>query len=398
MHSTNLGYINYSTRLANKFLGFSCVLIFTITAFTTYAKDKLSPRFTAVTLDSQLKINFESVNEMLNANVFDMGPSRRVNAKRPKGSMGTKLKRSISASTHDEGNRFTYELIQKNNHEAKIVEIKRYLESIPTKTPLNLYNREEQLAYWLNLYNVTLINEIVKRYPTVRLEKILTGSDSLLDENLINIDGIKLSLNDIHHNILYKNYGKDPLVIYGLYQGHIGGPNINKKAYTGKNVYALLKKNAAEFINSNRGTNTDIFSDLEVSSYYARNSDYFPDFEHDLRSHLLQFADEKTSEKIYQSGGLTANISNWKVTDLYGSDRAFGGATAPGAAGLLGSGTDPSLTQKVMEDANTAKGVSLTQNQLSRLRQLMKVRAKNIGGTSVTVNDLEDSEIKSNND
>ncbi|KGJ96199.1 DUF547 domain-containing protein [Colwellia psychrerythraea] len=380
------------TNSAFKKLGFSCAFTFAIIASNTLAEDKLPTQFTDVTLDSKLKIDFEPVNDMLDANVFNMGPSRRVNAKRPRASMGTKLKRAISASTHNEANRFTYELIQKNNHEDKVTAIKLYLESIPAKTSLKQYNRAEQLAYWLNLYNITVINEIVKRYPRIRLKKLLTGSNSLLDEKLINIDGIELSLNDIHHDILYKNYYKNPLIIYGLYQGNIGGPNINKKAYTGKNVYRLLKANATEFINSNRGTNTDMFSELEVSSYYARNADYFPDFEHDLRSHLLQFADEKTSKKIDLADELTANINNWKVTDLYGSDRVFGGGTAPGAAGMLGSGADPSLTQKVMEDANMGKGVNLTDTQISRLRQLMKVRAKNIGNTSVTVNDLDDSE------
>jgi len=398
MNLYNLTILHAKGVFFEKLVALVCTILLGSIAASAFAEETLPHQFTGVALDSKLKMDFGPVNNMLDANVFDMGPSRRVNAKRPKGSMGTNLKRSISASTQDEGNRFTYELIQKNNHEDKVTEIKRYLEAIPSKEPLNLYNRKEQLAYWLNLYNITLINEIVKRYPTVRLEKILTGSDSLLDAKLININGIELSLNDIHHKILYKNYHKDPLVIYGLYQGHIGGPNINKKAYTGKNVYTLLKKNAAEFINSNRGTNTDIFNNLEVSSYYARNTDYFPDFEHDLRSHLLRFADGKTSEKIYPADELIANINNWKVTDLYGSDRTFGGGTAPGAGGLLDSGVDPSLTQKAMEDANTGKAANLTQGQLSRLRQLMKVRAKNIGGTSVTVKDLEDSEVKIDNE
>lgn len=394
MNSSNLSYINNTANMAVKLLGLSCALIFTITTYKTVAEDKLPTQFTATTLDSKLRINFEPVNEMLDANVFYMGPSRRVRAKRPSAPIGTKLKRTISAATHDESNRFTYELIKSNRHEGKIAAVKKYLEALPSKTPLSSYNRDEQLAYWLNLYNVTMINEIVKRYPTIRLEELLTGPDSLLDEKIITVNSTKLSLNDIHHTILYHNYYKNPLVIYGLYQGNIGGPNINKKAFSGSNVYSLLKKNATEFINSNRGTDTDIFSDLEVSSYYARNSDYFPDFEHDLKSHLLKFSDEKTTKKIQQADEITASIDNWKVTDLYGSDRKFGGGTAPGAAGLLDSGADPSLTQKVMEDENIGKDVKLSGAQLTRLRQLMKVRARNIGNTSVTVEDLEDSEVR----
>ena len=70
----------------------------------------------------------------------------------------------------------------------------------------------------------------------------MTGTDSVLNKKLISINNVKLSLNDIQHDILDKNYDKDPLIIYGLYQGNIGSPNINKKAYSGQNVYNLLKK------------------------------------------------------------------------------------------------------------------------------------------------------------
>jgi hypothetical protein len=35
-----------------------------------------------------------------------------------------------------------------------------------------------------------------------------------------------MSLDDIQFTILRQNYDNDPLIIYGLYQGNIGGPNI----------------------------------------------------------------------------------------------------------------------------------------------------------------------------
>lgn len=345
----------------------SCLLLLLSTSPLILAEDTQYPQFMDDTPDSKLRINFEPVNLLLDANVLNMGPSRRVSAKRPKPPIGTKLRPHIAVATLNEGNRFTYELIRDNKHEDKVSAIKRYLESLPTQTPLHFYTKQEQLAYWLNLYNVTLINEIVKRYPRVRLEKLLTGTDSLMNQKLINIGGIELSLNNIQYDILYKKYNKEPLIIYGLYQGIIGSPGIINKAYTGVNVYKLLKDNAIEFINSNRGTR--IWNDtLEVSSYYARNADYFADFENDFKSHLLQYADKVTREIINQSSNIEANINNWKIADLFGSDRVFGGGVAS--------------TEKPKD------------RQIYRLSQLMKVRAKNFGTTSVTVTDLESKEEK----
>jgi len=360
------------------------LLLCLFTSTLTLAEDKQYPQFMEDTPNSKLKIDFEPVNLMLDANVLNMGPSRRTSAKRAELALGTKLRHHVAVATHNEGNRFTYELIIGNKHQDKVSEIKRYLESLPSQTPLHLYTKQEQLAYWLNLYNVTLINEIVKRYPWAKLEKLLLGTDSLMNQKLININGIELSLNDIQYNVLYKKYNKEPLIIYGLHQGHIGSPNINKKAYTGTNVYKLLKNNAIEFINSNRGTNTKNDT-LEVSSYYSRNADYFPDFENDLRSHLLQFADKETREKINQSNTIESSINNWKIADLYGSDRVFGGGVAINSAAV----TDFSFSDKAMENNNSGGKFKLTPSQSDRLRQLMKVRAKNFGSTSVTLTDIE---------
>ncbi|MBB1455430.1 DUF547 domain-containing protein, partial [Pseudoalteromonas sp. SG43-5] len=338
---------------------------------------------------SKLTINFEPVNILLESNVLDMGPSRRINAKLDKPPIGTRLRNVFPSATHNESNRFTYELIKSPKQKSLVNDVKKYLESLPEKNNLNLYSKQEQLAYWLNLYNITLINEIVKRYPIVSLEKILTGPDSLLDKKLVNIGSLQLSLSDIQYGILDKNYSKEPLIIYGLYQGYIGSPNINKKAFSGKNVYKLLKNNATDFVNSNRGTKIDSLNSLEVSSYYARNADYFPNFSNDLKLHLLQFADKTTQEIINKSDKIEPIINNWAIADLFGSKRVFGGGMSTNSAASIGMSRNYALTDKVTKDANTGGKFRLSAREITRLKELMRVRAKNYGETSVTITDLE---------
>lgn len=344
----------------------NCVLLFIALTLTqqTFATSHDFPQFMGETPNSKLRINFDPVNILLDANVLNMGPSQRHRAKIPvagSGKSATRIRPNVSITTYNEGNRFSYELIKRDHNESKVNSIKKYLESIPTKTSLHLYNKQEQLAYWLNIYNVTLINEIVKRYPLVK--RFMNGNDSFMDEKIIKIDGTELSLNDIQHVVLTEKYHNDPLIIYGLHQGYIGGPNINKKAFTGDNVYELLKSNATDFINSNRGT--QIQSDvLEVSSYYSQNANYFPDFDNDLRNHLLQFADQATIEIISQTETIEPIISNWHIADLYGSIRGETGGSKP------------------------------SKKQLNRLSRILKVRAKNFDNTSVTVTDLESTQEK----
>ncbi|KTF09388.1 MULTISPECIES: DUF547 domain-containing protein [Pseudoalteromonas] len=376
-------------KIVSLLIKFSCLLLLLSAPKYLLAEDKAYPQFSGYSPKSKLTINFEPVNILLESNVLDMGPSRRINADLEVPPIGTKLRNVFPRATHNESNRFTYELIKSPKQKSLVNDVKKYLESLPEKNNLNLYSKQEQLAYWLNLYNITLINEIVKRYPIVSLEKILTGPDSLLDKKLVNIGSLQLSLSDIQYGILDKNYRKEPLIIYGLYQGYIGSPNINKKAFSGKNVYKLLKNNATDFVNSNRGTNIDSLNSLEVSSYYARNADYFPNFSNDLKLHLLQFADETTQEIINKSDKIEPIINNWAITDLFGSKRVFGGAMSTNSAASIGISRNYALTEKVTKDANTGGKFRLSPREITRLKELMKVRAKNYGETSVTITDLE---------
>src|SRR5210317_1040037 len=115
-------------------------------------------------------------------------------------------------------------------------DVRDNLEALPSEAPLQYFTRNEQLAYWLNLYNFTLLNEVIKVYPKRKLNKLLTGKNSILKEKILTVAGVPLSLNDIQYVILKNNYENNPLVMYGLYQGIIGGPNIRKSAFTGANV------------------------------------------------------------------------------------------------------------------------------------------------------------------
>jgi hypothetical protein len=160
-----------------------------------------------------------------------------------------------------------------------------------------------------------------------------------LSTQLLTVAGVPLSLDDIQFTILKNNYDNNPLVIYGLYQGIIGGPNIRKTAYTGHDVWRALKNNATEFINSNRGTysSSDDSEVFEVSSFYDRNRVYFPNFNTDLSAHLLEYLEGSERTMLANADTLKPDINDWTITSLSGNYREFGGSIADNSAALLDS-------------------------------------------------------------
>ena len=203
--------------------------------------------------------------------------------------------------------------------------------------PLENFSREEQLAYWLNLYNVTVLNEIIAVYPKRSLKRLFRGRNSIFSKKLLTVAGVSLSLDDIQFIILKQNYDNNPLIMYGLYRGIVGGPNIRTSAYTGDDVYRALEENADEFINSNRGTFSRDGNAFRVSSMYDRNRTYFPEFDLDLSKHLLQFLEGKERAALQAVSTLEPDIDDWTVTDLGGTRQLVGRSLAHNNAALMDS-------------------------------------------------------------
>lgn len=288
--------------------------------------------------NSKYAMSYENLNAMLDVVVVDIGRSDRTRAPREKETTGTRLKAKVNRWTVNEGNRFFYEtFVDNETAKLQLDEVKKGIENATAQVGLNRFTRDEQLAYWLNLYNVTLMNEIVKVYPQRDLKKFLYGRDSILARKLLVVEGVSLSLNDIQYTILQQNYDRNPLVIYGLYQGIIGGPNVRRTAYTGKTVYDALTENAVVFINSNRGTATKSAKKFLVSSFYERNKEYFPNFQSDLTAHLLQYLEGNELAALKTATALDADISDWTVTDLGGTRREVGGSLANNSAAMMGA-------------------------------------------------------------
>ena len=285
--------------------------------------------------DSKFTISYDDIDRFLKAMVVDVGRSTREKASARQAETGTRMKVSVRRSTVNEGNRFYFEEIKGNeDFEGALHALRSNLEGIPSQVPLEYFSRDEQLAYWLNLYNITLLDELVEVYPKRSLKRVVTGRKSILAKKLLEVSGIPLSLDDIQYTILAQNYDHNPLVLYGLYQGIIGGPDIRKAAYKGRTVYQSLVDNAEDFINSNRGTYAKDEYTFRVSNWYERNAVFFPDFETDLKEHLLKYLEAPEKSDLRSASRITTDIDDWTVTDVYGT-ADIGGSFASNKAALI---------------------------------------------------------------
>jgi len=285
---------------------------------------------------SDFSVLYNDLDTVLRQIVLVTGRSDRSKPAQARPSAGSHIVRGTKSQFSLEGNRVHFPALAKEENVALLSQIRRELEAVPNQLPLHLLRKEEQLAYWLNLYNVTVLEQVALRYPKSSLRKLFKGKKSLWNKKLLTVAGHALSLNDIQHQIILPKF-KNPLVMYGMFQGFVGGPNIRNEAYTGDKVFQQLKENAEEFVNSNRGMHTKERL-MRVSHLYRVNETLFPNWERDLRRHLTHLASSSYyRDKLRKASRLSPKVTGFEIADIYGGSRSRGSAANTNSAAFLGA-------------------------------------------------------------
>ncbi|MEO0975014.1 MAG: DUF547 domain-containing protein [Pseudomonadota bacterium] len=153
--------------------------------------------------------------------------------------------------------------------------LQRYIGELTALDPRTL-QRDEQLAYWINLYNALTV-EVVLRHPNKG--SILRMGTGLLhigpwDEELVMIAGEELTLNDIEHRILRPIF-QDRRIHYAINCASLGCPNLITEAYTSATTERLLNASEHAFINHRRGVEFDGRGRLRLSKIFTWYGDDF---------------------------------------------------------------------------------------------------------------------------
>ncbi len=276
--------------------------------------------FTKSSNTMSYQIDYSELDSFLNSVVVNFGPSeRQVNHGLGK-ITGTRLRFGHYGKTALEGNRILFSMFRDENRK-RATYLRNYLEILSEIIEFDRLTPDQQLSFWLNIYNITVIEQIADRYPVQYPSRIKIGDDkqSMFDAKIIRVSGVLLSLNDIQQHIVYKNWS-DPRVIYGFFSGMAGGPNIRAFAYTYDQVWRQLDSNANEFINSLRGVREEAGVIL-VSEIYQRSGQLFANDNELLRNHLRQFANPEVMNILSQNKPMETAKFYDRIADLSGGQR-----------------------------------------------------------------------------
>lgn len=275
--------------------------------------------------------------EALGAFVVSMGPPLRKTPPPSPGVVGTRIQIGHNSIYRLEGSMVGFNFMDAEIV-ANIAQYRRDLEAVADTLDIQSLPRNEQLAYWINLHNVALVEQIAADWPIRQPREIRMKGVPQDEARFITVEGVALSPRDIRERIVYPHW-KSPEVIYGFWRGEIGGPAMQRTAFEGRDLGDHLSRGAREFINSRRGVEKR-GKTLHVSRFYAEAAPFFfPDFESDLRAHLGEYVEGDVAEMLADSELVAPCLYEHDIADLSGGRRAnaffANGRLEPGAAKLL---------------------------------------------------------------
>lgn len=205
-------------------------------------------------------------------------------------------------------NRIDYKGIKDRSAAALTAYIKA-LENIK----ISNYPRDEQFAYWINLYNAATVQAIVTHYPLKSIRNIGTLGQGPWNDKVLKVEGRALSLDDIEHGIL-RPIWKDVRIHYAVNCASLGCPNLALKAYRAATLEAMLEEAAGIYINHPRGFQQVDGKLLASSIFDWYQSDWGS--EENVLIHARKYATGKTAIMLETAKSIDGYKYNWSLNDI----------------------------------------------------------------------------------
>jgi hypothetical protein len=186
------------------------------------------------------------------------------------------------------------------------------------RTEVSKLRRDEQRAFWINLYNAYTVKLVLERYPMTSLREVDISPGYFTRgpwaAKMIKVEDETLSLDDIEHRVL-RPIWKDVRLHYALCRATIGAPRLSGQVYTASNTEAQLDAAARAFVNHPRGAWIVEGGSLQASSLYRWFEDDFGGDDAGVIAHLLNYAAPSLAERLRNVRRVRDGGYDWALND-----------------------------------------------------------------------------------
>lgn len=184
-------------------------------------------------------------------------------------------------------------------------------------------NKPEQLAFWINLYNISTVRIVTENYPTASIRDLST--DPIIRLNIFKKDYVpfgkgSMSLNDIENERIRDGF-KDARIHFAINCAALSCPPIRPEPYVGARLSAQLDDQAQKFINGPRGVRLEKKGD-NLTIHTTKIMDWFGDdfdkWSGGRIAFIRKYASPDKQKTIDSAGGktrLSYDDYDWALND-----------------------------------------------------------------------------------
>ena len=179
--------------------------------------------------------------------------------------------------------------------------LKAYVARMQKQKPSTM-DRDEELAFWFNLYNAKTIEIILENYPVESIRQIGGGfiAKGPWKADAVTVEGRVMSLDNIEHDTVRAKFD-EPRVHYAFNCASLGCPNLKPSAWDAATLDADLDEAARAYIAHPRGIRVDSNGRVVASSIYNWFKKDFGRNDAAVLDHIRQYA---TGDKLDQLQGV----------------------------------------------------------------------------------------------
>lgn len=173
--------------------------------------------------------------------------------------------------------------------------------------------RQQQLAFWINVYNAATVRLIVEHYPLESIRNIKVGGAGPWDHPVVTVLGRALTLGEIEHHIVRALF-PDPRIHYALNCASIGCPNLAAKAYRANTLETMLSDAATAYVNHARGVQVRK-GRANISKIYGWYREDFGADEAAVLTHINQYAQGTLKRSLLAISKIGKYDYDWLLND-----------------------------------------------------------------------------------
>lgn len=192
------------------------------------------------------------------------------------------------------------------------IKFNTYLDHLSKNPPSSSWSKEEQIAYWINVYNAFTISLVAKHYPIKSIKDIRPGIsfiNSVWDIKFIKIGRETYDLNNIEHSILRKKFD-EPRIHFAINCASYSCPRLRNEAYVGSKLNTQLTE-ATQLFLSDKSKNEISPDKIVISKIF----DWFgSDFK--KQGSLIDFLNLYSKVKINKKAKVSYLDYNWSLNGI----------------------------------------------------------------------------------